>query len=297
MKENHAGLTRILDLLKENPRGMSVTQISDTVGMNRITVGHYLEILRTSGEVDMETFGQSKVYFLSHRVPISALMNHSSDYVLVLDNSLKIVYVNRNVIALLHRKKEDILNKNIRDILHRLDTGADLRQIIDQALGGEEVVEEIRIVKDSEEYFFRMKVVPTVFQDGSPGITIILEDTTEYHKSLQALQESEEKFRDLLEKINELMVRVEEISELNDQIRNPLQVIVGISDLEDVGVLEQIQEQAHEIDRIIRQINIGNKEAENIRTFIYDYAERTGKPSGIVGMQGKKRTHGEKAIE
>ena len=276
---------------------MSVTQITDTVGMNRITVGHYLDILRTSGEVDMETFGQSKVYFLSHRVPISALMNHSSDYVLVLDNSLKIVYVNRNVITLLHRKKEDILNKNISDILHRLDTGADLRQIIDRALGGEEVIEEIRIVKHSEEYFFMMKVIPTVFLDGSPGITIILEDTTEYHKSLQALQESEEKFHELLEKINELMVRVEEIAELNDQIRNPLQVIVGISDLEDVGVLEQIKEQAQEIDRIIRQINIGNIEAENIRTFIYDYAERTEEPSGIAGMQGHRLKPGKRAKE
>jgi len=290
MKENHVGLTSILELLKENPRGMSVTQISEIVGMNRITVGHYLDILRTSGEVDMETFGQSKVYFLSHRVPISALMNHSSDYVIVLDNSLKIVYVNKKVISLLHRKKEEILNKNIQDILRRLDTGTDLRHIIDQAQGGEEVTEEIRIVTDSEEYFFRMKVIPTVFQDGSPGITIILEDTTEYHKSIQALQESERKFRELLEKINELMARVEEIGELNDQIRNPLQVIVGISDLENVGMLDQIKEQANEIDRIIRQINIGNIEAENIRTFIYGYNKRTEEPSDSPGMEGKKRT-------
>ncbi len=288
MKENHVGLTKILALLKENPRGMSVTQISETIGMNRITVGHYLDILRTSGEVDLETFGQSKVYFLSHRVPISALMNHSSDYVIVLDNSLKIVYVNNNVISLFHRKKEEILNKNIRDILRRLDTGTDLQQIIDQALEGEEVAEEIRIITHSEEFFFKMKVIPTVFLDGSPGITILLEDTTEYHKSIQALQESEQKFRELLENINELLGKVEQIAELNDQIRNPLQVIVGITDLENVGRLDQIKEQANEIDRIIRQINIGNIEAENIRTFIYGYNGRTEEHPDNSGTGGKK---------
>jgi len=254
---------------------MSVTQISEIVGMNRITVGHYLDILRTSGEVDMETFGQSKVYFISHRVPISALMNHSSDHVIVLDNSLKIVYVNKNVISLLHRKKEEIINNNIRDILDRLDTGTDLRHIIDQAIGGKEVTEEIRIVTDSEEYFFRMKVIPTVFQDGSPGITIILEDTTEYHKSIQALKESEEKFRELLKNIGALLDRLEHIAELNDQIHDPLQVIVGITELENEDLMEQIRKQVDEIDRIIRQLNIGNIEADNVRTFVHKYAGTT----------------------
>lgn len=273
MKENHEGLTKILEILKQNPRGMSVTQITEIVGMNRITVGHYLDILRTSGEVDMETYGQSKVYFISQRVPISAMMNLSSDYVIVLNNALKIVQVNSNIISLLNRKKEEIIDKKIQDILHPHNTGIDLQQKIDQALEGEEVTEEIRIIKDTEELFFKMKVIPTVFADGTPGITIILEDITEYRRSIKALQESEQKFRELLKNISELLVKVENIAELNDQIRNPLQVIIGITDLENAEMTDQIKEQANEIDKIIRQLNIGNIEAENIRAFFRKYAE------------------------
>ncbi|WAI00962.1 PAS domain-containing protein [Methanogenium organophilum] len=273
MKENHEGLAKILEILKQNPRGMSVTQITEKIGMNRITVGHYLEILRTSGEVDMETYGQSKVYFISQRMPISALMNLSSDYVIVLSNDLNIIQINNNAISLLQHRKEDIINKNIHDILDFLNTEIDLQQKIDQALDGEEVAEEIRILKDSEELFFKMKIIPTVFTNGAPGITIILEDITEYRKSIQALSESEQKFRELLKNISELLVKIEHIAELNDQIRNPLQVIIGIADLEDVEIANQIKEQAQEIDAIIRQLNIGNIEAENIRNFFKKYAE------------------------
>ena len=275
MKENHEGLTKILEILKQNPRGMSVTQITEIVGMNRITVGHYLDILRTSGEVDMETYGQSKVYFISHRVPISAMMNLSSDYVIVLNNTLKIVQVNSNIISLLHCRKEEIIDKNIKEVLLPLNTGIDLQPKIDQALNGDEVTEEIRILKETEELFFKMKVIPTVFADGSPGITIILEDITEYRKSMKALQESEQKFRELLKNISELLVKVEHIAELNDQIRNPLQVIIGITDLENVEMTDQIKEQASEIDSIIRQLNIVNIEAENIRSFFKKYADAT----------------------
>ena len=275
MKENHEGLSKILDILKKNPRGMSVTQITEAVGMNRITVGHYLDILRTSGEVDMETFGQSKVYFISHRGPICPLMNTSSDYVIVFENILKIVHVNSNVISLMNRKKDEIVGKNIRTILRCIDTGTNLQQIIDRALEGEEVIEDIRIVKDAEEHFFLMKVIPTVFVNGTPGIAIILEDTTEYHKSVQALKESEAKFRELLKNIGALLDRLEHIAELNDQIRDPLQVIVGISELENDDLMEQIRKQVDEIDRIIRQLNVGNIEADNVRTFVHKYAGKT----------------------
>lgn len=273
MSGNHEGRTKILEILKENPRGMSVTQITEIIGMNRITIGHYLDLLRTSGEVDMETYGQSKVYDISQRVPIQAMMNLSSDYVIVLNNDLKIVQVNNNIISLLHRRKEDIIDKKIHDILYPLNTGIDLQPMITQALEGEEVVEEIRILKDKEELFFKMKVIPTVFADGSPGITIILEDITEYRGSIKALQESEQKFRELLKNISELLVKVEQIANLNDQIRNPLQVIIGITDLENDEMTDQIKVQANEIDKIIRQLNIGKLEAENIRSFFKKYSD------------------------
>jgi len=64
MSKEHREFPKIIEVLKENPRGMLVKQISEAIGVNRISVGHYLEILLLLGEVDMETYGQAKVFFL-----------------------------------------------------------------------------------------------------------------------------------------------------------------------------------------------------------------------------------------
>ncbi|KQC03645.1 MAG: hypothetical protein APR53_00815 [Methanoculleus sp. SDB] len=272
MNRNHNELSRILEILKQNPRGMSVTQLAEAMGMNRISVARYLDILRTSGQVDMEPYGQAKVYYLSQRVPISAMLNLSSEYVVVLGKDQRVVQANSNFITLFNHNREELVDQHIQDILFQANPELGIQSLIDQAIDGEEVVDEVRILKTGEELFFKMKIVPTAFTDGSPGITIIFEDITEYKRSMEALMESEQKFRTLLKNISELLVKVEYLATLNDQIRNPLQVIVGIADLEDEELAEQIRDQATEIDTIIQQLNLGWVESENIRSFFRKYS-------------------------
>ncbi len=269
MATNHKELPKILDLLKENPRGMSVTQIAEAIGMNRISIARYLDVLLASGQVDMVRYGQAKLYYISHRVPVSALLDFSSDLVAVLGKEQKIVQANMNLMNLLGLPREDVIGKRILDVLHPSAAGGGLEALIDQALNGEEVIEEICIMKDDEELFFEMKIVPTAFADGSPGITILLEDITEQKRSVEALIESEAKFRSLVEQISDLLMSVEKYSRLNDQIRDPLQAIVGMAEFEAGDELTgKIYEQAKSIDEIINELDINRIQAENIRGFL-----------------------------
>jgi PAS domain S-box-containing protein len=268
MVTNHKELPKILDLLKDNPRGMSVTQIAEAIGMNRISIARYLDILLTSGQVDMVRYGQAKLYYISHRVPVSALLDFSSDYVVVLGKDQKIVQANTNLINLLNQSREDIIDRHLEDVLHPMTSEVGLHNLIGEALGGEEISEEICILKDDEELFFNMKIIPTAFADGSPGITIILEDITEYKRSMEALIESERNFRGLVEQLSDLLVSVEKYAYLNNQIRDPLQAIVGYADMEGGDLTTKIFQQAKAIDEIITQLNIGKIEAANIREFL-----------------------------
>jgi PAS domain S-box-containing protein len=268
MVTNHKELPRIIEVLKENPRGMSVTQIAEAIGMNRISIARYLDVLLTAGQVEMVRYGQAKLYFISHRVPLSALLDFSSDLVAVLERDQNIVQVNSNFLNLIGMKREEIIGQSLEEVLSPVTAEGEFHHLIERAFKGEEVGEEILVLKDDQKLFFDMNIIPTAFADSSNGITLVLEDITEQKNAMQALIESESKFRQLVEQISDLLVNVEEYATLNDQIRDPLQAIVGYADYPDPDLTEKIYTQAKEIDGIITQLDIGRIEADNIRKFL-----------------------------
>jgi ACT domain-containing protein len=70
---------QIKNLLKKNPNGLSITKIVKALGINRNTAGRYLENRLVSGQVEMRRFGMAKIYMLSQRVPLSAVLSISSE--------------------------------------------------------------------------------------------------------------------------------------------------------------------------------------------------------------------------
>jgi len=203
-------LSPLLNALKEHPRGMSVSDLAAAVGVNRNTVSRYLDVLLVSGQVEMETYGKAKVFYLSQRAPIAAMLNFSSDLVLVLDRDRRIVQANDAVCAFAGRERDEILGKSIEESPLAAFDHPLIRSRITDALNGSEVTEELRFLRHDEELFFRIKFLPTVFNDGAPGVTIILENITESRRAEEALRESEMLFRSLVENINDLVLNVDE---------------------------------------------------------------------------------------
>ncbi len=100
MQDYQHELSLIKDLLKKNPEGMSVTDISKALNKNKNTIGRYLDILLVSGHVDMRTYGKAKVFTLSQRLPLSAMLSYSKELIMVLDNESRIIDVNDNFSSL-----------------------------------------------------------------------------------------------------------------------------------------------------------------------------------------------------
>jgi len=205
-------LPKILDVLKANPKGMSVSDIAQELGANRNTVSRYLDMLLISGEVEMRTYGKAKVFYLSQRVPISAMLNCSSDMVIVLDQDLRVVQVNTPLCEFIGAGRDEILNTTLRESpLVMFDHPVIIEKIRD-AMAGREISENLRFLRVDEELFFRFKIVSTVFNDGSPGVTLILEDITEQQTAEEALRKSESTYRTLVEEINDVIWNIDEES-------------------------------------------------------------------------------------
>lgn len=193
--------------LRGHPRGMTISQLAAKLRMNRNLLAKYLDVLLFSGFVDMQIIGTAKVYYLSQRVPISAVLEFSSDYILVLDAGHRIHQVNARLLDLLGRKREDLIGYRIPEIDHPFlnQVPADVRSDRPQEAGGKPI--EIRPIVEGRQRYFSMKQVLTVFEDGSQGRTLIFEDTT-------SRREAEEKIRAYMHQMEFFSRKLEEFASL-----------------------------------------------------------------------------------
>ena len=193
----------IKEVLKENPKGMTVTDISRKIKINRNSVAKYLDIMRISGHVEMITFGPAKVFFPSRRIPISDILNYTSDYILVFDKDLKITMINDAFLDFIKSEREEILGQTIPNtILKFFKDDAELLLGINEALQGKDFSSDLNLERGGEEFHFSVKIKPTTFEDGRCGATLIVKNITRHKLAEDALKESEENLRSLLKKLN-----------------------------------------------------------------------------------------------
>src|SRR5208283_3968898 len=102
-------VNRIKQVLKWNPRGMTISDLTKKLQINRNLIAKNLDMLVISGQVEMQPVGAAKVYFLSQRVPVSSMLEFSSDLVIMIDRDQKIIFVNEQVPALLDMHREALV--------------------------------------------------------------------------------------------------------------------------------------------------------------------------------------------
>lgn len=59
-KTKHA----VIELLADNPRGLTITDIAEELDLTRQTVAKYVEILRAEGTIEQRKIGQAKLNYL-----------------------------------------------------------------------------------------------------------------------------------------------------------------------------------------------------------------------------------------
>jgi PAS domain S-box-containing protein len=193
------GLIHIKETIKNNPKGMTVTEIANTLGMSRNTVSKYLDMLHISGQVEMRAYGPAKVYSISHRVPINAMLDLASDLILVLDERLEILQANDNTVRFLGVKKEGLIGSRLEKNMTPLFSESTVIDHAREALIGISSSFEIEWSNDNRIYHFKARAIPTTLGIGKSGVTTILEDITQQRIAREALIYSEEKYRVLFE--------------------------------------------------------------------------------------------------
>jgi PAS domain S-box-containing protein len=198
----------IKEILRGEPRGMTVTELARALGRTKNTVGRYLDILHASGQVGMRSFGMAKVYTLTQRVPLSQLFSHTTEMVMILDRDQRVLQVNDPFLGLLSLPRDDVEGRSLA-FLRVGDPGIqEMLQSLLSAIARGEGDTRLQI-SDGGERYLAAKVIPILLDDGSQGSTVILMDETPVRQAEKALRLSEKKYRELVENANSIILKMD----------------------------------------------------------------------------------------
>lgn len=194
MNQYQREITRIEQILKENPKGMTVTDVARKIKTNRNSVAKYLDIMRISGQVEMITFGPAKVFFPARRIPVTKMLNFTSDYIMVFDKDLKIVLINDTFLGFMGLDFEEIIGQYVENIsLPIFDENVNLYSEVKAAFDGREIKKDIFSDISGDERYFKVRIIPTVFEDGQHAVALIVKDNTAQIMAEKSFKKSRKK--------------------------------------------------------------------------------------------------------
>ncbi|MDD1679790.1 MAG: PAS domain S-box protein [Methanomicrobiales archaeon] len=288
--------TRIKKILRENPQGMTATDIANILERTKNTVGKYLDILLASGQVEARSCGTAKIYSLAQRLPFATVLQHSRDLMIVLDRDLRILDINEAFLSFLRKSREEVIGSSIEYI--------PLADVSIQELTSNLVtaIREKKTLKDlhprGTDHYFTARILETLFENERQGFTVILIDMTEHRRMDEQLEASEKRFRDLVNLLPQPVFEADASGILlfanrqafltfgyePDDLKARFQVL-------DMIAPEDRERARMSIDRMLRE-GIQSKEEytalrkDGSRFPIVDYAAPMYKGDRVVGFRG-----------
>jgi len=200
-------IKKIKSLLRAHQNGLTISDIAQKLHLNRNSTAKYLEILLISGDVNLNTFGPAKVYTFTHKMPISAMLKFSADIILLIDNDMRVLDANENALTLLEMSRKDLIGNPVQNLTSPLIARLALPDVFGDIQRKGELVREFSLPRQGEDRHYRMRIIPTVFDNLDEGVTIIGEDITERIRFEESLMISEARYRAIVEDQNEFICR------------------------------------------------------------------------------------------
>jgi len=193
---------------------------------------------------------------------LDSIFEHIPNMVFVKDaDDLRFIRFNKAGEDFLGLSREELIGKNDLDFFPQ-EQGLHFIEKDREALKKKKLVdipEEPVLTRDKGERILHTRKIPILDEAGNPKYLLgISEDITE-RIDLENLRKT------TLLQVEEQILQ---LAILNDSIRNPLTVIIGLSSMNEGEVFEQIVRQAYEIDEIVTRLDQGWLESMKIREFI-----------------------------
>ncbi|MDD3976791.1 MAG: winged helix-turn-helix transcriptional regulator [Methanomicrobium sp.] len=92
---NKDTVNAIIKEIKQDKRGVTITDIAEKTGLNKNTVRKYALILTSAGHIEERSCGHTKVFTISNRVGLTNLLDYVNEGIMLLDNEKNVIYKNK----------------------------------------------------------------------------------------------------------------------------------------------------------------------------------------------------------
>lgn len=185
---------QILTILSKTNKSLTISEISLQADLERHTVAKYLGILEVIGRVRKIEHGNAKKYFLISSVPVSGLIDISSDLIIIVNKNLQIQYVNSAASHMLGLENQSILGERIDLLKVDLFSSPDIIEGLKHYSSNKVFRTEIT---HTDERTYLVTILEISLDPGKTLIAITAEDISERKKRELEICESEEKYRAL----------------------------------------------------------------------------------------------------
>jgi len=179
MEEYQEEISRIRALLGSHPEGLSITDISSQLQMNRNSVAKYLDILQIQGAVDGRKRGTSKVYYHSQRLLASSVRRVCTRPMVMVNEEGTVVDLNAPFSVMSSVPEERILTQPFESLPIKILEGGTARQVTTAAIKGIEQRVRIQVLSGNTVTPATMLLLPVVFDTSRPGVAMIIEKDTD----------------------------------------------------------------------------------------------------------------------
>jgi hypothetical protein len=171
------GITRIMRLLEEETHGLSISDISRKIDLNRNSVAKYVNMLVVAGKVEMQVVGSARVYRFALRFPVSALFPLLPDAAVTVGSDFRVRHANAHFCNLFGIEEADIAGAHVSEtscaFLGLLTDSGYLEGAVRGKRDGGSAWHPLA----GECGAYVVWTVPTVFEDGDYGaIAVIRQD-------------------------------------------------------------------------------------------------------------------------
>ncbi len=183
MDNSHQYISRIADVLRKNPDGMTISEISSGLSMSRNTIGKYIEMMFQSGMVDVRTVGKARLFFLSKRIPVTTLLNYLSSAVVQTDERFRIQSANLSAADFLGTDYSQMTGRNILDLLVIQGLKPEVRTQILSPDRPLIFTTDFEMNLADKKRFVWLTMADVVMYDGTRGHYFIIEDVHDWKEA------------------------------------------------------------------------------------------------------------------